>query len=91
MLANKTLINMKYVREIMEFSKITSISTNDVLRIFYHSDLYFLLKNGISDIYCMSDNWLVEKLKEECENKNMSKYVGTRVNLGVFFMIFFEK
>ena len=76
---------MKYVREIMEFSKITSISTNDVLRIFYHSDLYFLLKNGISDIYCMSDNWLVEKLKEECENKNMSKQVGTRVSLGVFF------
>ena len=63
---------MKYVREIMEFSKITGISTNDVLRIFYRSDLYFLLKNGISDIYCMSDNWLVEKLKEECENKNMS-------------------
>ena len=85
MLANKTLINMKYVREIMEFSKITSILTNDVLRIFYHSDLYFLLKNGISDIYCMSDNWLVEELKEEYENKNMSKYVGTRVNLGVFF------
>lgn len=73
MLANKTLTNMKYVREIMEFSKITGISTNDVLRIFYHSDLYFLLKNGISDIYCMSDNWLAEKLKEECENKNMSK------------------
>lgn len=73
MLANKTLTNMKYVREIMEFSKITSISTNDVLRIFYHSDLYFLLKNGISDIYCMSDNWLVEKLKEECENKKYLK------------------
>lgn len=73
MLANRTLTNMKYVREIMEFSKITSISTNDVLRIFYNSDLYFLLKNGISDIYCMSDNWLVEELKEEYENKNMSK------------------
>ena len=62
MLADKTLLNMKYARVIMEFSRITGISENDALRIFYHSDLYFLMKNGISDIR------LAEELKEEYEN-----------------------
>ena len=66
MLANKTLLNMKYARVIMEFSRITGVSENDALRIFYHSDLYFLMKNGISDIHCMSDSWLAES-----ERKNI--------------------
>ena len=29
MLANKTLLNMKYARVIMEFSRITGVSEND--------------------------------------------------------------
>lgn len=71
-LANKTLLNMKYARVIMEFSRITGVSENDALRIFYHSDLYFLMKNGISDIHCMSVSWLAEELKEEYNNKKIA-------------------
>ena len=30
------------------------------------------MKNGISDIHCMSDSWLAEELKEEYNNKKIA-------------------
>ena len=72
MLANKTLLNMKYARVINEFSRITGINHRKSLDIFYNSNLYYLMKNGIANIHCMSDNWLAEELQEEY-NKSKKK------------------
>ena len=37
--------------------------------IFYHSTLYTLMSEGISDMHCMSDEYLVEELEDEVRNK----------------------
>ena len=38
---------------------------DEALKFFYHSELYKLVKDGVSDMHCMSDNYLVEDLEEE--------------------------
>lgn len=63
--ANPTLLQMKYARVVSLFSKQTGISLEETLTFFYHSELYQLMKKGISDMHCMSDAYLAEELQEE--------------------------
>lgn len=42
---------------------------DDALKFFYHSDLYQLVKDGVSDMHCMSEAYLIEDLWEEYQNK----------------------
>ena len=42
-----------------------NIELFEALRQFYKSDLYSLVSKGISDMHCMSDEYLVEELKDE--------------------------
>ena len=56
---------MKYARVVSLFSRQTGISLDEALSFFYHSDLYQLVKNVVSDMHCMSDEYLAEDLKEE--------------------------
>ncbi len=67
--ANATLLQMKYTRVVNLFAKQTEISLDDALAFFYHSDLYQLVKNGVSDMHCMSDDYLAEDLKKEYQEK----------------------
>lgn len=63
--ASPILLQMKYARVVSLFSRQTGISLDEALSFFYHSDLYQLVKNGVSDMHCMSDEYLAEDLKEE--------------------------
>ena len=65
MKANRTLLQMKYARVISEFAKESGLSTKEAMDFFYHSKEYELIRNGISDLHCMSDGYLVEDLMEE--------------------------
>lgn len=65
MTANATLLQMKYARVVSLFAKRAELSLDDALAFFYHSDLYQFMKNGISDMHCMSDAYLAEDLEEE--------------------------
>ena len=38
--------------------------------LFYHSQLYELMSNGVSDMHCMSDEYLVQELINEQEGVN---------------------
>ncbi len=38
---------------------------NRELKLFYHSVTYGLMSQGISDMHCMSDGYLVEELQLE--------------------------
>lgn len=40
------------------------------LDIFYHSQLYELMSNGVSDMHCMSDEYLVHELINEQKEVN---------------------
>lgn len=69
MTANPILLQKKYSRIIEQFAKKRGISLDDALNFFYHSEVYPLLRDGVSDMHCMSDAYLVEELEREYVGK----------------------
>ena len=65
MTANKTLLRMKYVRVIEAFASRTGCSLEAALDAFYRSRTYEFMRDGVSDMHCMSIDYLVEELLEE--------------------------
>ena len=65
MIASPILLQMKYARVVSLFAKQAEISRSEALDFFYHSNLYKLVKDGVSDMHCMSDAYLAEDLQEE--------------------------
>ncbi|MDO5397792.1 MAG: DUF3791 domain-containing protein [bacterium] len=63
--AHPILLQMKYARVVSLFARKENISLDEALKFFYHSSLYQLVKNGISDMHCMSDEYLALDLHEE--------------------------
>ncbi len=69
--ANPILLQKKYARLVELFAKKRGVSVQNALEFFYHSDLYKLVSQGVSDMHCMSDDYLVQCLMEEwCEKSN---------------------
>lgn len=67
--ANPILLQKKYARVVELFAKENNISLEKALDIFYHSELYKLMSEGVSDMHCMSDEYLVQELEEEKKYK----------------------
>ena len=63
--ANPILLQKKYARVVELFAKENNISLEKALDIFYHSELFKLMSEGVSDMHCMSDEYLVQELEEE--------------------------
>lgn len=70
MTANPVLLQIKYSRIVEKYAKAVGISLRKALDIFYHSDVYTLMSEGVSDFHCMSDEYLVEELIDEQLKKN---------------------
>ncbi len=68
--ANPILLQMKYARVVEQFAKISGISTRAALEFFYQSITYKEMSEGISDMHCRSDEYLVEELQYEYLEKN---------------------
>lgn len=67
--ANPILLQKKYSRVIERFARQQNISLDAALDFFYHSDVYLLIRDGVSDMHCMSDAYLTEELEQEyCQN-----------------------
>ncbi len=60
--ANPILLQKKYARVVELFAKENNISLEKALDIFYHSELYKLMSEGVSDMHCMSDEYLADEL-----------------------------
>ena len=58
-------IAKKYVRIIEQFSKKEKLSLDNALNFFYHSEMYHLISEGVSDLHCMSDEYLAEEFISE--------------------------
>ncbi len=65
MTANPILLQKKYARIVARYAEKYEMSLTDVLDLFYHSEVYQLMSQGIGDMHCMSDEYLVEELYEE--------------------------
>ena len=69
MTANPILLQKKYSRVIECFAKRQAISLDAALEFFYHSEVYLLMRDGVSDMHCMSDDYLAEELQQEYAEK----------------------
>ena len=67
--ANPILLQKKYARIVELFAKRNGTTLWKAMDIFYNSTLYTLMSDGISDMHCMSDEYLVEELEDEVRNK----------------------
>lgn len=67
--ANPILLQKKYARVVELFAKENGMSLEKSLDVFYRSELYELMSEGVSDIHCMSDEYLVRELEEEKRNE----------------------
>ena len=70
MTANPILLQKKYTRIIKRFAEKEKLSLDDALSFFYHSAVYRLISEGVSDLHCMSDEYLTEELISEYKEKN---------------------
>ncbi|MDO4479275.1 MAG: DUF3791 domain-containing protein [Lachnospiraceae bacterium] len=71
MTANPILLQKKYARIVELFSKKQKLSLDDALDFFYHSITYRLISEGVSDMHCMSDDYLAEELISEYNKENI--------------------
>ena len=69
--ANPILLQKKYSRVIELFCKAAGNFIGRGTGFLYHSGTYQLMRDGISDMHCMSELYLAEELKEEYDSKNL--------------------
>mgnify|MGYP000057783727 CR=1 FL=1 len=63
--ANPILLQKKYARVVELFAIENNISLEIALDIFYHSELYKLMSEAVSDMHCISHEYLLQELEEE--------------------------
>ena len=69
MTANPILLQKKYARVIECFAGQQGLSLDEALGLFHHSEVYQLMRDGVSDMHCMSDLYLAEELRLEYQMK----------------------
>ena len=63
--ANKTILQMKYARVVKLFAELSGTSLEDSLEFFYDYYLYKIMRQGIEDMQCRSNNYLAGLLMDE--------------------------
>ena len=79
--ANPILLQKKYSRVIECFADKMNISLNAALDFFYRSEVYCLMRDGVSDMHCMSDEYLADELVLEYKERDIRKNVNDMCNL----------
>lgn len=65
MKANRTLLRMKFARVIEHYARRTGCTFDEALDVFYRSRTCELMREGVSDLHCMSEEYLVDELLDE--------------------------
>ncbi len=65
MTAHPILLQMKYARVVALLAHDLNIPIEDALGKFYNSTTYQLVRQGISDMHCRTDQNLVDEIKAE--------------------------
>ena len=63
--ANPILLQKKYARVVKRFAEMAHLPLDTALSVFYRSEVYQLMREGVSDFHCMSDEYLAEDLETE--------------------------
>ncbi|MDR1498627.1 MAG: hypothetical protein LBS59_09575 [Puniceicoccales bacterium] len=62
MTANKTLLQLKYRDVVIAFATLKNIPLREALDVFYKSETYLEMREGLGDMHCRSDKYLAEEL-----------------------------
>ena len=73
MTANRTLIGHKCAGVINAYAEFSGIPLREAFDVFYNSNLYTEIREGISDMHCRSDGYLAEELQMEVDRLNRAK------------------
>lgn len=65
MKANPVLLQRKYTRLIVLLARRLNISLDKALEQFMMSNTYLLMREGIGDMHCLSDEYLLDELLTE--------------------------
>jgi len=65
MKADKILLQLTYSGVIKTFAETGNIPLREALDLFYKSQIYAEMRDGISDMHCRSDKYLAEDLIQE--------------------------
>ncbi|WP_245898283.1 DUF3791 domain-containing protein [Glaesserella australis] len=67
-MANPILLQRKYARIIVLLATQLHISLAEALDCFMFSKTYEMMSEGIADLHCLSDDYLVEEILREQQN-----------------------
>lgn len=65
MTANRNLLRMKFARVVKALAVELKCPLDEALKRFYSSMTYRLMRDGVSDMHCMSVRYLVEEILAE--------------------------
>ena len=65
MTANRNLLRMKFARVVVALAVELKCPLDEALKRFYSSMTYRLMRDGVSDMHCMSVRYLVEEILDE--------------------------
>lgn len=68
--AEPLILQMKYTDVVKGFAKVQHLTLDEALSFFYNSETYQLMRDGVSDMHCMSEKYLIEDLQEEFHKNN---------------------
>lgn len=67
--AEPLILQMKYTDIVKGFAEMRHLSLDKALHFFYNSEVYQLMRGGVSDMHCMSEKYLIEDLSNEYQKK----------------------
>ena len=70
MQANPDILQMKYARLVKGLAEKTGMSYEEALGKFYDTKTFELISNGIADMHCFSDEYLIDEIMMELADNN---------------------
>ena len=64
------ILQMKYARIIDGIAREMGISREEAMDRFYHSDTFQMINEGIADLHCRSDKYLIDEFCMEWKDKH---------------------
>lgn len=62
MQANPIILQQKYARIVQQFAEKQGYTYEQALGMFYDSKTFELINEGVADMHCLSDEYLVDEL-----------------------------
>ena len=71
MLANPTLLQWKYARNIRLIAEHRGLPYEQAFDLFYRSKTFELISEGVADMHCLSDEYLAEEVEREIKGETL--------------------